>query len=248
MYRVRVATVGRPGRSGMIARHALGAGVLLESPDAQTWTTLGGSALALRLYGYEFQPQGEVRFQPVTGAGLSDLNLDEYSAVPNGASLAWEYSLDGGASWETLVPSEEERLTSLATSVLLRVRMSSSVTNDSPALIHVGSILIGYLNAVLGTYVTRQSELSEGATSTRVYTQMQVPSGTAVAWHASSDGGASWEAMSLVGTRAVDEEWTEYTLARTFASPGGTRVRYKAVMTGTPLLFPRIHSLGATLS
>ena len=50
------------------------------------------------------------------------------------------------------------------------------------------------------------------------------------------------------GTRAIDEEWTEYTLTRTFTSSAGTRVRYKAVMTGTTLSFPRIHSLGATLS
>ena len=38
------------------------------------------------------------------------------------------------------------------------------------------------------------------------------------------------------------------TLVRTFTDPVGNKLRYKAVMTGTPLVYPRIHSLGATLS
>jgi len=33
-----------------------------------------------------------------------------------------------------------------------------------------------------------------------------------------------------------------------FADPADNKVRYKAVRTGTPLIYPRIHSLGATLS
>ena len=37
-------------------------------------------------------------------------------------------------------------------------------------------------------------------------------------------------------------------LVRTFTDNTGNKVRYKAEMTGTPLIYPRIHSLGATLS
>lgn len=59
---------------------------------------------------------------------------------------------------------------------------------------------------------------------------------------------ATWEAMSILTTRKIDEEWTEYTLTRTFSDPNGNRVRYKAEMTGNNLVYPRIHTLGATLS
>jgi len=48
--------------------------------------------------------------------------------------------------------------------------------------------------------------------------------------------------------REIDQEWTEYTLTRTFSDPSGTEIRYKAEMTGNNLVFPRIHTLGATLS
>jgi hypothetical protein len=54
--------------------------------------------------------------------------------------------------------------------------------------------------------------------------------------------------MTIQETRPIDENWTEYTLVRTFADPAGNKVRYKAEMNGTALVYPRIHSLGATLS
>ena len=63
-----------------------------------------------------------------------------------------------------------------------------------------------------------------------------------------NDGGLTWEAMTIQDTRPIDENWTEYTLVRTFTDNTGNKVRYKAEMTGTPLIYPRIHSLGATLS
>ena len=247
-YKVRIATLGKLGRRGLITSQAYTEGVLLESSNAETWTPLNGSDLTLRLYGYDFGAAGTVRFKQLTGVQFSDLNLDEYSSIPNGAAMAWEYSTDGGATWDAVVPAEEERLPNLATRVLLRAKLTSSLTNDSPALNYRDVNLVGYLNHATGAYISRENELTQGVASTKVYAQMQIPSGTTLALLASNDGGATWEAMTIEGTRAVDEEWTEYTLTRTFTSPAGTRVRYKALMTGTPLTFPRIHSLGATLS
>ena len=48
---------------------------------------------------------------------------------------------------------------------------------------------------------------------------MDIPNGTSVQWFASNDGGETWD-----------------------------KVRYKAELTGTVLTYPRIHTLGATLS
>jgi hypothetical protein len=54
--------------------------------------------------------------------------------------------------------------------------------------------------------------------------------------------------MSIQTTREIDQEWTEYTLTRNFTDPNGNKVRFKAEMTGNNLVYPRIHTLGATLS
>jgi len=143
------------GQNGVITRQTYAAGVLLESSNAETWMPLNGSDLTMKIYGYDFQPTGEVRFLPVTGVQFSDLNLDEYSSIPEGTGIVWEYSTDGGATWEP---------------------------------------------------------------------------------------------MSIESTREIDQEWTEYTLTRTFSDPTGNKVRYKAEMTGNNLVYPRIHTLGATLS
>ncbi|MGI5842875.1 MAG: DUF4815 domain-containing protein [Candidatus Xenobium sp.] len=247
-YRMRVATLGQLGQNGVITRQTYAAGVLLESSNAETWTPLNGSDLTMKIYGYDFQPSGEVRFQPITGVQFSDLNLDEYSSVPQGAGIAWEYSTDGGVLWDAIVPAEEERLPNLASQVLVRALFSSNAANISPALIYKDVNLIGYLNNTTGKYLNRENELTQGVSSTKIYTQMNIPSGTTVNWFASNNGGATWEAMSILTTRKIDEEWTEYTLTRTFSDPNGNRVRYKAEMTGNNLVYPRIHTLGATLS
>ncbi len=247
-YRARVATLGQLGQNGVITKQAYTTGVLLESSNAETWTPLNGSDLAMKIYGYDFAASGEVRFQPITGVQFSELNLDEYSAIPQGTALTWEYSTDGGATWDAIVPAEEERLPNITAQVLVRARFASSVVNDSPALNYKDVNLIGYLNNPDGTYISRENELTQGVESTKVYAQMNIPSGCSLNWFASNDGGTTWEPMTLDSTREIDQTWTEYVLVRTFANPVGNRVRYKAVMTGNNLIYPRIHSLGATLS
>jgi len=247
-YRMRVATLGQLGQNGVITQQTYVAGVLLESSNAETWTPLNGSDLTMKIYGYDFQSAGEVRFQPITGVQFSDLNLDEYSSSPEGTGIAWEYSTDGGVIWDAIVPAEEERLPNLASQVLVRALFSSNAVNDSPALIYKDVNLIGYLNNTTGAYLNRENELTQGVSSTKLYTQMNIPSGTTINWFASNNAGATWEPMSIETTREIDQEWTEYTLTRTFADPSGTKVRYKAEMTGNNLVYPRIHTLGATLS
>jgi hypothetical protein len=231
-YRMRVATLGQLGQNGVITRQTYVAGVLLESSNAETWTPLNGSDLTMKIYGYEFQPSGVVRFQPITGVQFSDLNLDEYSSAPEGTGIAWEYSTDGGVIWDAIVPAEEERLPNLASQVLVRALLSSNAVNISPALIYKDVNLIGYLNNTTGAYLNRENELTQGVSSTKVYTQMSIPSGTNINWFASNNGGATWEPMSIITTRKIDQDWTEYTLTRTFSDPNGNRVRYKAEMTG----------------
>ncbi len=247
-YRVRMATLGQPGQNGIITRQAYAAGVLLESSNAETWTPLNGSDLSMRVYGYDFAQAGELRFQGITGIQVSDLNIDEYSSVPLGTSITWEYSVDDGFTWDAIVPEEEERLPNVESQVLVRAKFASSTANDTPALNYKDVNLLGYLNNGMGTYVTRECALLQGVSSTKVYAEMNIPSGTTVNWHASNDGGMTWEAMTLDSTRPIDGTWTEYALSRTFADSAGNRVRYKAVMTGSSLIYPRIHTLGATLS
>jgi len=191
-YRVRIATLGQMGQNGVITRQTYAEGVLLESSNAETWTAQGvllessnaetwtplnGSDLTVKIYGYDFQPSGEVRFQPVTGAQFSELNLDEYSAIPEGTGIVWEYSADGGTTWDAIVPAEEENLPNIASDVLLRALFESTAVNDSPALNYKDVNLIGHLNNTTGTYISRENELTQGVESTKVYTQMNIPSG-----------------------------------------------------------------------
>jgi len=247
-YKVRTATLGKAGTQGIITQQAYEGGVLLESLNAETWTPVNSSDLTMKLYGYEFENEGMIQFQPVNNIQFSDLNIDEYSVIPEGTNLIWEYSSDGGVSWDAIVPAEEELLPNIAGNIIIRVRFSSGMSNDTPVLNFRDVNMIGYLNKITGTYLTRENELTQGVESTKVYTQMDIPSGTSVQWFTSNDGGETWEAMVIDNTRPIDKNWTEYSLTKLFSDPAGNKVRYKAVMNGTVLTYPKIHTLGATLS
>ncbi|BBO80422.1 hypothetical protein DSCO28_09880 [Desulfosarcina ovata subsp. sediminis] len=138
---MRTTTIGKTGRHGIITDQTYAEGVLLVSSDAETWTPLNGSDLTMRLYGFVFQDQGTLQFQPVSGVQFSDLNIDEYSAIPEGTGLVWEYSTDGETIWDAIVPAED---------VLVRVQFSTSMSNDTPALNFKGVNLFGYLNNIIG--------------------------------------------------------------------------------------------------
>lgn len=184
-----MATLGQLGQYGVITKQTRTTGVLLESSNAEKWTPLNGSDLAVKISGSDIAASGEVRFQPITGVQFSDLNLDEYSAIPQGTALTWDYSTDSGTTWDAIVPAEEEKLPNIESQVPLRARFASSLMNDSPTLNYKDVNLIGYLNNHDGNYISRENELTQGVESTKVCTQMNIPSGCSLNWFAANDGG-----------------------------------------------------------
>jgi hypothetical protein len=95
------------GQNGVITRQTYAVGALLESFNAETWTSLNGSDLTMKIYGYDFQNNGEIHFQRITGIQFSEFNIDEYSSLPEGTAISWEYSTDSGSIWDVIVPAEE---------------------------------------------------------------------------------------------------------------------------------------------
>ena len=95
-YRLRIVPLWQQRQNGVNTRPILRQDVLVESSNAETWMPLNSSDLTLKIYGYDFQASGEVRFQPVTSAEFNEFNLDEYSAIPEGTRIAREYSTHGG--------------------------------------------------------------------------------------------------------------------------------------------------------
>jgi len=248
-YHLRVAMIGAIGQNGVITKQVYPQGVLLESSNAETWNARQGADLAMRIYGLNFASSGIVRFKPLPLANFTEICLDEYSVTPEGAKIAWEYSMDGGYSWEAIVPAEEERVTWVNTFFHFRAKLTRASQNESPVINFRNVGMVGYLGIGGGNYVTRQIELMQSVASTTLYAEMNVPSNTTVTWYASNNGGSTWEQMTIDATRPISQDWTEYTLKRTFTDPAGTKVRYKAVMwCGYRDINPRIHRLGATLS
>lgn len=101
LYEVRVAELGQMGQDGLITRLDYTEGALFESANAEAWTPLPDTSLTMKVYGADFELGGVVQFQSVTGVQFSELNIDEYSAIPEGCAMLWEYSTDGGGGRAT---------------------------------------------------------------------------------------------------------------------------------------------------
>lgn len=247
-YFVRTATLGAVGQNGVITRQAYAAGVLLESSNAETWTPMQGSDLTMKLYGLQFQATGTIQYTATSPALFHEIHLDEFSVLPGGCSIAWELSRDGGTVWTAFTPGEDEAIHVIEAPLLIRARFASTRTNESPALLFKTTNLIGFVNDQDGLYITRELETTQNISSTVLYVEQQIPSSTTVTWYASNDGGATWEEMSITATRAISQDWTEYTYEAEFTDPGN-RMRYKAIFAcANASIYPRVHKLGATLS
>jgi hypothetical protein len=197
-YAVRVATLGQMGQEGLITSQVYSRGVLLEWTNNENRTALQSSDLMMKIYGYNFAPQGEVRFQVYSGAAFSSFNLDEFSIQPLGTSLSWEYSTDDGVNWQAFEPGAEEQLPASRTTLWVRALMTSSRSNETPVLNFHDVHGLGHLSNTTGSYVTRELALVQGVVSAKVYTEMAVPSGTTVTWFASNNGGQTWEPISAL--------------------------------------------------
>ncbi len=72
-YRVRVATLVATGAEWVITKQTYTTGVLLEAPMPRRGTPLNGTDLAMKIYGYDFAPEGVVCFSRQSpGAVLGD--------------------------------------------------------------------------------------------------------------------------------------------------------------------------------
>ena len=76
--------------------------------------------------GMNLKVSGEVRFQEISGVEFSELQLDVASVQPESSGITWEYSTDGGVSWNAIVPGIEERLSDLASRVIVRAVLSGT--------------------------------------------------------------------------------------------------------------------------
>jgi len=165
---------------------------------------------------------------------------------PIGTAIRWQYSHDGGVSWLSFVPGEEEELDGSEEELLLRARLTTSNPHISPALNLRDIQWIGYQSNASSTFVTHELKLSQGVYMARLYAEMSVPSGSSVAWFGSTDNGVTWEPMVLTGTQPLDDVWTEFAFERIFAQTWRRDFRFKAVLSTNGHEAPRLNILGIT--
>jgi hypothetical protein len=249
-YKLQVATLGRLGQSPMatITENPYKAGVLFVSSNARTWSPVQDSDLRMKIYGRRFLSSAILEFDPASGLDLSDLFVGAQVRVPQGTHIAWEYELNGDNVVRPISLQEKKLLDVEATDFILRAIMTTDRDGVSPSISMSTVGAVGFLNALAGTYISRQFAFSQPLDQLHVYAHAAIPAGCTVTWYASNDDGVTWDTMSVDLAEDLDARWTKYSLSATFSDPAGQLFRLRADLTATsPLVVPYLGPVGASL-
>ncbi len=208
-----------------ILRQPYTAGILLSSANAITWTAHQSMYMKFNLYKATFSSNTTIDFTAITGLSADTLVLMGDYDVPSGCTLAWSVSVDNGA-YIPIVPEEDTDLIKVGGKVQLRAVMTTNGA-QSPMISTDNISVISFTTALSGSYIGRNVELAEAATTiTQVY-DAQIPSGCTVVPQFSYDQGSTWITPTQTGTESISADFTRYTCQATI--PGSANaVNYRA--------------------
>ena len=265
-----VAEPGHMDDNGRIIQDIPNMGALSYTTESQSWKIMDRWTLLMKVYGYRFAETGTIQFEPITpdlgnGNQFTSICLDEFSVVPLNTSLTWEYSQNSGLTWRAFASGLPQSIISTTTPVLVRARfarnttvVSEAVTSTapdvvlaclSPALGTRSVKLVGYLNDVSGTYLTKTINYKMAVNTASVsYKCMasDIAGGATVAWYYRSNQDATgWHEMEVGSPIQRDGGQVEYKATATLSDTNG--IAFKAELATTNVRVPpRITSVSAT--
>ncbi|MGC8717972.1 MAG: DUF4815 domain-containing protein [bacterium] len=200
-YNVFIATGGLPdlvSHEPYNAQHA--GGVLFKSINNYTWEPVSVSDLKYRLYKANFEPDGDLVFQGITGveAGLLSARLEQY--LIGGASSAWYYQLSPTSPWIHFDPSIDQELEAYPSLVKLKCVVTGSggtfqIKLDGSGIVlknHVASSDYISKKIEFGEVLSRPDEVAVTLTALANGFGSSFTSGTSLTPYYSTDDGATW--------------------------------------------------------
>jgi hypothetical protein len=268
-YRVYTATGGQMGQDPVMAitvnpniRGTEPAGILLESLNALNWEPRSSSAMRYFLYRAEFAPESWVYFDRISSVEYSQILIGADEVIPEGTEAAWQVSIDGLSIasptkvWLNVNPHSMFDFGQIATTIDIRVKLSSTSARISPYINFNNWFVEGYLYEAAGKYISIMNPTTQDITQIKIYVEANVPSG-AVNWFASngedSNARPVWEAVSTVAANVdLGDGFFEKTLTLTFDNgivekQSFRKIRVRAdLTTANKALTPRVAALAAS--
>ena len=194
-YKLWQAVLGETDTDGVFINSQPYDGVQFESPNDSTWVAHVDRDLTFEIVKCNFQQNARVQFQEVSGVEASLLCLAVTTLMPEGCTMHWTYSVNGGGTWKAFEPFINDELSSVATSVLIRCDVKG--VGGTFIIEESGAGIILALNKEQGNYISKQATLSGDCDKVTMYVDLATDgvngSGTRTAWvYYSVDDGLNW--------------------------------------------------------
>ena len=238
-HSVRVAQLGKRdiATNRGITRQPYTVGVLFSSSNNISWTTHQDFDLTFRLIACKFAPLTKtVKLGNISVTNCSDILIMAAAEYPTkDASLYFTIKRSNGTIYK-LNPGQSRELQAFLSETLEWSVVMAGTANISPVLYPGSSFVSGSIRSS-GTYETRQ--FGSGApTKLLSRVKAKVPAGsTLVVEHETTTSGV-YSALTLLGTEALNEGWTEYKYQKTGFTQASTRM--KITITGGPSARPKL--------
>ena len=214
-------------------------GVLFSSSNAITWTAHQTMNMKFKLYKAQFNTSTTIDFNTITGLSADTLVLMGDYMIPDGCSIVWKVSLDGGA-YQAILPEEDTDLVKSCSTVKLRAEISTS-GSMSPMLDLDTLQLIAMETNTTGAYISRNVELADPMTHVVQTYDAYIPSGCSIYPQFSYDNGSTWITPTQTNVETISSEYTRYTCeADVPSAANATNFRARLNITAnSPTLRPR---------
>ena len=212
-FRVYYAKLGDQG----VSVNPYPAGTFFYSGDGETWTPIQEQDLTFRVYTARFKSGsvdpatrppavvvGSFEFNEVNfTSGASALAVDLTHLTPEGTSVYYYVSTDGGNTWKPVENARDTLLGAIETRVRVRVVLASNSDRISPMVVLKSAALHAFSYANSSTYVSSMFKMLNNSSSIDVYVFAHVPPGQSLNVYISPDDGANW----YLGTKVSEEDW-----------------------------------------
>ncbi len=194
-YKLWQAVLGETDTDGVFINSQPYDGVQFESPNDSTWVAHVDRDLTFEIVSCNFQQKARVQFQEVSGMEASLLCLAVTTLMPQGCTMHWTYSVNGGSTWKSFEPFINDELSSVATSALIRCDVQG--VGGTFVIEESGAGIILALNKDQGNYISKQATLSDECSKVTMYVDLAVDgvngNGARTAWiYYSVDDGRHW--------------------------------------------------------
>lgn len=249
-YTVWVAELGGTDvlTKNVIMKNALLAGVMLSSSNNSTWTSHQNQDVKFRLIEDVYAVSSVANFGAITADQFSRILLSADSAIPDGTSINWMYSLDG-TSYSAITPYNMVLLSALKESLYLRANLSRSENNLSPMIALDTIAVTTSCYDTVGHYISRNITGLDPYTSVRVVVDVYEPPGSrkVEVQVSNNNGNTLVDAVRSDQASNLDYGWQEVTFNAVVGSSTQCKI-FINLKSDTNLATPAIRRLRVIMS